>query len=251
MNKDRVDLSAQRLIKDEYVYDEEPLFFAPALADTPVTSGTQSARRVLCTADATPFVLPPGAVITGVRVVPFPPKFNPLYLGHLTDAERTAVENKNPQITFTRNTDTATFAAGGGRDNPIKIFAPTEPNGGPDTMGTVTDRFVVGLTQSVIGAATHYEVYGEGAIITNTVGGETDALGMVRAATTIYPHGNNAALSDAVINAPCVLVGVFANTDNSKLAADVALVVRYRVSRTSFSTTIFPPYMGNEAPVPT
>jgi hypothetical protein len=250
MNKDRVDVSAQRLIKDEYVYDEEPLFFAPALAGTPVMSGTASARRVLCTADATPFVLPPGAVITGVRVVPFPAKFNPLYLGDLTAPERAAVENKNPKITFTRNTDTATFAAGG--DNPIKIFAPTEHAGAPDTMGTVTDRFVVGLTQSVIGAATHYEVYGEGAIITNIIGAtETDDLGMVRAPTAIYPHGNNAALSDAVINAPCVLVGVFANTDNSKLAADVALVVRYRVSRTSFSTTIFPPYMGNEAPVPT
>jgi len=250
MNKDRVDITAQPLIKDEFVYEEVALFFdTPATPAAPVAANT---RRVLCTSptDKVPFVLPRLATLLGARVVPYPLGHSPLYTGDLTAGERAALGA--PSIALRRNTDTVTYAAAG--DAPIKIYAPTEVHPGgapdPDTIGLVTDQLVIDLKQETIGSGTHYAIYGEGAILTNVVDStETDALSMQRAAGIVYPHGASAILSDAVMNAPCVLVGV-QGTD--PLRYDVALVLSYRISRDQFTFYgVFPADAKNEVSCPT
>ena len=255
MNKDRVDLGVQPLIKDEYVYEEVALYFAtPATVGAPIANNT---RRVLCTnpTDKVPFVLPRLAVLLGARVVPYPAGYSPAYTGDLTALERTALGA--PRITLKRNTDTAAFAAAA--DNPIKIYAPTEvhpdgPGPDPDTIGLVTNELVIGLSKETIGAGTHYAIYGEGATLTNVgAGAETDALDMVRSvATVVYPHGTQAQ-SDAAMNAPGVIVGVFTNATAVALKYDVALVLHYRTTRGDFTHYgVFPSLDGkDDVPVPT
>ncbi len=255
MNKDRVDITEQPLIKDEYVYEEVALYFAtPATVAAPLANNT---RRVLCTSptDPVPFVLPRLAVLLGARVVPYPPGYSPVYTGDLTDAERAALGA--PRLTLRRNTDTAAYAAMG--DNPIRIYAPTEVHPGgagpdPDTIGLVTDKFVIGLNAATIGAGTHYAIYGEGATLTNVgAGQETDDLDMIRAvASVVYPHGTQAQ-SDAAMNAPGVVVGVYTEAGGRALRYDVAIVLHYRTTRGDFTHYgVFPSLDGkNDVPCPT
>jgi hypothetical protein len=240
MNKDRVDLTAERVLSGGAIYDEVALFFSPTatLAAPVPTVGVQS-RRVLCTADGEPFVLPRNATLLGARVVPYPAEHNPVYTGALSAAERAALGA--PASELCRNTDPVGRAAG--TDRPIKIYAPTDPAGGPNTMGLVTSKLVVALSKENIGVGTHYTIFGEGRI--NNDQGEVDPLlGMDRNQGDVFPHGNNANEHDAVVKEPCVLVGI---ARGAQVAYDVAVVLYYRLSRTAFTVPgDFPPNLEDE-----
>jgi len=242
MNKDRIDCSGERIMRENDVHEEATLFFAPLA--TPDAPALANARRVLQLVDGTPFVLPPRAVLVSLRVVPYPADRTSVYTGDMLGATRIGLGT--PTIEMKRNTDTTTALAGA--DNPIKIFAQTEPGGAPDTIGMVTDKLVLTLTMAAIGAGTQLSVHGEGATLTNAAG-ETDASvgGMTRTQSIVYPHGTTAILSDAVLNAPTCLVGIVGAT---LVKYDLAVVVHYRMTRAEYYLVKepFPPNMREEVP---
>ena len=234
MNTDRIDVSAQPLIKGAYVYEETTLVFAPAAS--PAAPVPVNTRRLLTLPGGDPFVLPAGAAILSVRCVPYPADATGMYTGALTAGQR-ALLPAEPRIELRRNTDVASAAAGA--DNPIKVFAVTEFPGGDATIGLVTDKLVIPLTYAAIGAGTQYKVLGEDSVVNVVNIPETDAQTMQRNAGQVFPHAANAQLSDAVVNAPGRIVGV---TSNGALSYDVAIVLYYRVQRTSFALgEMFPP----------
>jgi hypothetical protein len=237
MNKDRIDNTAQPMMKDSYVYEEATLVFSPLA--TPASRAV-AGRRVLQTPTGEPFTLPSGAIIQSVRCVPYPADATGTYTGALTPGQRTALGT--PTITLTRNTDVVSAVPGAGTDNPIKIFAVTEhgtPGQPPDTLGLVTNSLVIPLSLATIGAGTQYRVHGEDSVINNNVGGdETDALGMIRAQGRVFPHGPNGPDSDKVTNSATRIVG----TSAVDIFYDIAVVVNYRLARASFSLAeSFPP----------
>ena len=248
MNKDRIDCSGEPIMRESDVHEEATLLFAPLA--TPDAPALANARRVLRLVDGTPFVLPPRAVLVSLRVVPYPADRTSLYTGDMLDATRIGLGT--PTIEMKRNTDTTT--ALGAADNPIKIFAQTEPGGAPpatpDTMGMVTDNLVLTLTKAAIGAGTQLSVHGEGATLTNAAG-ETDATvgGMRRIQSIVYPHGTTAISSDAVLNAPTCLVGIVGAI---QVKYDLAVVVHYRMTRADYYLVKepFPPNMREEVPAP-
>lgn len=239
MNKDRIDNSAQPLMKDAYVYEEATLVFAPVASPTAqVTAGT---RRLLTLPDGEPFVLPAGAVLLSLRCVPYPADATGLYTGALTAGQR-ALLPAEPRIELRRNTDVTNALAAA--DNPIKVFAVTEVTGGVDTRGLVTNGLVIPLTLATIGAGTQYKILGEDSVVNVTDGPETDAQNMTRSAGQVFPHAGTALASDAVVNAPGRIVGI---TSNGALSYDVAIVLYYRVQRASFSLReMFPPDLRDE-----
>ena len=239
MNKDRIDNSAQPLMKDAYVYEEATLAFAPVASPTAqVASGT---RRLLTLPGGDPFVLPAGAVLLSLRCVPYPADATGLYTGALTAGQR-ALLPAEPRIELRRNTDVANALAAA--DNPIKVFAVTEVTGGVDTRGLVTNGLVIPLTLATIGAGTQYKILGEDSVVNVTDGPETDSQGMTRSAGQVFPHAGTALASDAVVNAPGRIVGI---TSNAALSYDVAIVLYYRVQRASFSLReMFPPDLRDE-----
>ena len=236
-------------MRESDVHEEATLLFAPLA--TPDAPAPANARRVLQLVDGTPFVLPPQAVLVSLRVVPYPADITSVYTGDMLDATRIGLGT--PTIEMKRNTDTTTALAVA--DNPIKIFAQTEPGGAPpatpDTMGMVTDSLVLTLTKAAIGAGTQLSVHGEGATLTNAAG-EADASvgGMGRTQAVVFPHGATATSSDAVLNAPTCLVGV---VGARQIKHDVAVVVHYRVTRANYYLVKepFPPNMREEVPAPT
>jgi hypothetical protein len=234
MNKDRIDNSAQPLMKDAYVYEEATLVFAPVASPTAqVASGT---RRLLTLPDGEPFVLPAGAVLLSLRCVPYPADATGQYTGALTAGQRGALPAE-PRIELRRNTDVANALAAS--DNPIKVFAVTEVTGGADTRGLVTNGLVIPLTLATIGAGTQYKILGEDSVVNVTDGPETDSQNMTRSAGQVFPHALTAQASDTVVNAPGRIVGI---TSNGALSYDVAIVLYYRVQRASFSLReMFPP----------
>lgn len=248
MNKDRIDCSGQPIMRESDVHEEATLLFAPLA--TPDAPAPANARRVLQLVDGAPFVLPPRAVLVSLRVVPYPADRTSVYTGDMLDATRAALNTPVvPTIEMKRNTDTTTALAGA--DNPIKIFAQTEPGATPDTIGMVTDNLVLTLTKAAIGAGTQLSVHGEGATLTNAAG-ETDATvgGMQRTQAIVYPHGATATASDAVQNAPTCLVGVVGAT---QIKHDIAVVVHYRMTRAQYYLVHaqFPVDMKEEVPAPT
>jgi hypothetical protein len=234
MNKDRIDNSAQPIMKDSYIYEEATLVFSPLATPTARAVG----RRVLQSPTGEPFTLPSGAVILSVRCVPYPADATGTYTGSLTDVQRGALAT--PLITLTRNTDVVSAVPAAGSDNPIKIFAVTEvgtPGVAPDTLGLVTNQLVIPLSLATIGAGTQYRVHGEDSVF-NATGTETDALNMARTAGRVFPHADSGALSDKVTNAPTRIVGISA----VDIYYDIAVVINYRISRASFSLAeSFPP----------
>jgi hypothetical protein len=214
------------------VYEEATLVFSTvATPAAPVAAG----RRLMQLASGEPFTLPSGAIILSVRCVPYPADATGTYTGALSSAQRAALGT--PLITLTRNTDVLSAVPSAGSDHPIKIFAVTEPAPAPATLGLVTDRLVVPLSLSTIGAGTQYRVHGEDSV-SNDNGGEADAYGMVRAPGQIFPHGQTLAASDAVTNAPTRIVGF----SSSQVAYDIAVVLNYRISRAAFTLREqFPP----------
>ena len=239
MNKDRIDNSAQPLMKDSYLYEEATLVFAPVASPTAqVPTGT---RRPLTLPGGDPFVLPAGAVLLSLRCVPYPADATGLYTGALTAGQRAALPAE-PRIELRRNTDVTNALAAA--DNPIKVFAVTEVVGTPDTRGLVTDKLVVPLTLATIGAGTQYKILGEDSVVNVTDGPETDSQDMARRAGQVFPHAGTAQASDAVVNAPGRIVGI---TSNGALSYDVAIVLYYRVQRASFSLReMFPPDLRDE-----
>jgi hypothetical protein len=239
MNKDRIDNSAQPLMKDSYVYEEVTLVFAPVASPTAqVATGT---RRLLTLPGGDPFVLPAGAVLLSLRCVPYPADATGLYTGALTAGQR-ALLPAEPRIELRRNTDVANALAAA--DNPIKVFAVTEVPGTPDTRGLATNGLVIPLTLATIGAGTQYKILGEDSVVNVTDGPETDSQGMTRSAGPVFPHALTAQASDAVVNAPGRIVGI---TSNGALSYDVAIVLYYRVQRASFSLReMFPPDLRDE-----
>jgi hypothetical protein len=234
MNKDRIDFSAQPVMKDAYVYEEATLAFSPvATPAAPVNAG----RRVLTLATGEPFTLPAGAIILSVRCVPFPADATGRYTGALTPQQRSALGA--PRITLTRNTDVVSAVPAAGADAPIKVFAVSEPNGAPDTRGLVTNRLVVSLTLDDIGAGTQFRVHGEDTVINSAAGAETDALGMARTPGPVFPHSDaSQKASDEVTSRPARIVGIA----DAQVAHDIAVVLSYRISRASFAlASTFPP----------
>ena len=239
MNKDRIDNSAQPLMKDSYLYEEVTLVFAPVASPTAqVPTGT---RRILTLPGGDPFVLPAGAVLLSLRCVPYPADATGQYTGALTAGQR-ALLPAEPRIELRRNTDVANALAAA--DNPIKVFAVTEVTGTPDTRGLVTNGLVIPLTLATIGAGTQYKILGEDSVVNVTDSPETDSQGMTRSAGNVFPHAGTAPASDAVVNAPGRIVGI---TSNGALSYDVAIVLYYRVQRASFSLReMFPPDLRDE-----
>ena len=239
MNKDRIDNSAQPLMKDSYVYEEATLVFAPVASPTAqVPTGT---RRVLTLPGGDPFVLPAGAVLLSLRCVPYPADATGQYTGALTAGQR-ALLPAEPRIELRRNTDVTNALAAA--DNPIKVFAVTEVTGGVDTRGLVTNGLVIPLTLATIGAGTQYKILGEDSVVNVTDATETDSQNMTRSAGQVFPHAGTAQASDAVVNAPGRIVGI---TSNAALSYDVAIVLYYRVQRASFSLReMFPPDLRDE-----
>lgn len=242
MNKDRIDNSAQPLMKDSYVYEEATLVFAPVASPTAqVPTGT---RRLLTLPGGDPFVLPAGAVLLSLRCVPYPADATGQYTGALTAGQRALLPTE-PHIELRRNTDVTNALATA--DNPIKVFAVTEVPGGvgEDTRGLVTNKLVIPLTLATIGAGTQYKILGEDSVVnTGVTQTETDAQTMDRAAGNVFPHAGTAQASDAVVNAPGRIVGI---TSNGALSYDVAIVLHYRVQRASFSLReMFPPDLRDE-----
>jgi hypothetical protein len=239
MNKDRIDCSGNPIMRESDIHTEATLLFKPlATPDATVSTGT---RRVLQLVDGTPFILPAGAVIVTIGVMPYPADRTAVYTGDMLDATRIALGT--PTITLTRNTDTTAALQAG--DNPIKIFAQTEPAGTPDTMGMVTDKLVITLTRDKIGPGTRFLVHGEEVVKNDWTETDAGAGGMPRTAGDVYPHGANQDASDTVVNSPTCLVGI---VGTSAIKYDVAVVIHYRTTRTQYYLTdgTFPLDMRDE-----
>jgi hypothetical protein len=229
MNKDRIYVGGATLEPAATAYQREEvgLYFRPAATqEAPLPAGTARTLH-----DATgPFVLPAGALLESVTVVPAPFDARASFMADASAPARAALSGAYIMLTRAPVTSLAPLALGPGRD--VRVFATDEVAGGADTIGYVTDSCRLPLRPDALQQGQYMQVYSLEpgvAPIANPAGTETDAFGAQRAAGTVFPYGSSAADTAALVSARTVLRGTYGGA-TAALTRDVGLIVVYKIA---------------------